>query len=261
MIFLKKENDINIINASLNLLSKLSTHIAHELKSPLVAIQAGAEGSIDHFNTLIEAYKLAKEAGLIVDDISPQHLSALKTTLKHVELQAINANFFVSMLVMNMKINEIANMEKECLSIKEIFKQVVYSFPIKNSQHRNLLKSICNFNDFFIIGNADIVKNVFNNLLKNVISSLEKSGRGTMRIETETRDTHNYFHVMDSGIGIANKDIKDFFSLSYFTDKNIGLGLPFCWQAMKSMDGSLMCDQYQGFTRFTLLFPRTYDYE
>lgn len=71
VIFSRKKEKVE--QEKLQAMKLLSTNIAHELRTPLAAINAGAGGIQDYLPDLIHGYELAKEYGISVPKISPSH--------------------------------------------------------------------------------------------------------------------------------------------------------------------------------------------
>jgi signal transduction histidine kinase len=75
--------------------------IAHELRTPLLGIRAGATGLGNYLPTLVESYRLAQAHGLPVEAIRGAHLDQLAGVAERIDAEARQSNAIIEMLLVN----------------------------------------------------------------------------------------------------------------------------------------------------------------
>ena len=109
-----------------------------------------------------------------------------------------------------------------------------------------------------IQGDADQVKQVLFNLLKNSLEAMQKEER--LKILCRGDDDNIYLQLADTGEGISEEDISKVFLPYYSTkDKGHGLGMMIVQRIMREHGGRIGIDSKPGVgTVVTLQFPRKY---
>ena len=85
-------------------------------------------------------------------------------------------------------------------------------------------------------------------------------GKGNIRISVRSDNDKNIVSIRDTGLGIANHDLRHLFE-HFYSSKSVeegsGVGLSFCKRVMESMEGSISCQSVLGeYAEFTLAFPK-----
>ncbi|WP_413205098.1 PAS domain S-box protein [Rhodospirillum sp. A1_3_36] len=110
-------------------------------------------------------------------------------------------------------------------------------------------------------GDRRAIKQILINLLSNAVKFTGPGGR--IAISTESRADGLFLHVVDTGIGIAPKDLERIFEPFVQADRGLplkqegtGLGLPLCRRLAEMHGGSLTLESRvsQG-SQFTLFLP------
>lgn len=237
---------------------ELIQEIAHELRTPLVTIKSGLMGVETHFAKLVDGYHAAQKAGLDIPKLSSEEVSLIKTALKNAESDAHYASSYLNLLAYNFPQTCSVTKELDIFSIKQAITNTVYNFPIKNKVQRNLLDIDFAFADFDVMAVKELVENVFANLIKYILQSIENSGRGKIVIETALQNSGNTVNFIDTGNGLRDSEKQKVFDI--FASKNSykGLGLYFSKQIVESFGGTIECySPSKGQTCFTVTFPKT----
>ena len=105
--------------------------------------------------------------------------------------------------------------------------------------------------DFTFIGSATLLRHVMHNLLKNALNYAGRKAKIEIFIEGK-----NKLHIRDNGYGMEEKILDRLFE-EYVTARGHGIGLNFCKEAMKKMNGDIECysEKDKG-TNFILTFNR-----
>lgn len=108
--------------------------IAHELRTPLLGIRAGASGLDQYLPILIEAYGLALRHGLPVPAIRIAHLDALKCVLDHIDAEARHSNAVIDMLLVNAKATSTVAQELVVCSMSHCVEIALQRYPYSEDE-------------------------------------------------------------------------------------------------------------------------------
>lgn len=215
-------------------IGRISSHIAHEIRNPLVTmggyarrIRQIAEGNEKIQNAadviLKESVRLENILSNVMDLTKPQALIKNLNNINDIILDTID---LLKNVFQEKKLNIIAD-----LSAK---------LPLANSDPNQ-------------------IKQVIFNLLQNAIDATPE--KGTVQIAT-TIDEHNEnikIMISDTGIGIENKNIESIFE-PFFTTKvtGVGLGLAIVNKIIKDHGGFITVrNREDGGAEFTIILPLT----
>lgn len=111
-----------------------------------------------------------------------------------------------------------------------------------------------------IMGDAEFLRSVFNNLFLNAVQSMENSG-GHLNIKISPSDDAEYvvFEIADTGNGIAQENLSKIFE-PYFSTKETGtgLGLAIVQKIVDVHHGTIEVESAEGDgTKFTVKLPRS----
>ena len=232
--------------------------IAHELRTPLLGIRAGATGLANYLPTLIESYRLAQAHGLPVGAIRTAHLDQLGGVLERIDAEARHSNAIIDMLLVNARSTGTAPRELLPCSMSACVDAALQRYPFSEAE-RNLV-SWQKGDDFVFRGVELLAVHVLFNLIKNALRHIARAGKGEITIRIEATDAHRLI-VRDSGGGIAPDVLPHIFERFYTADGNggvlgTGIGLAFCRDVMTSFGGRIGCVSVQGeFSQFELTFP------
>ena len=107
-----------------------------------------------------------------------------------------------------------------------------------------------------IRGNVNLLEQMFFNLIKNSIESIEHT-HGLISISIDNENDKIRITICDNGKGIDSVIADKIFD-PFFTSKshpNIGLGLPFCQEIIKKHKGDIVMHSEKNNTTVTLYFP------
>lgn len=254
IIFSRKREQIE--QEKLQSIKLMSFNIAHELRTPLAAINAGASGLKDYLPDLIETYKLARQSRLPIPLIHPAQFDLIKEVLETIEKETYAANTIINMLLINFDQSRINTMTLKSCSIKQVIEEALGRYPFLANE-RKLVHWQDN-SDFIFYGETLLTVHILFNLLKNAIYYINARGQGEIYIWLETTRHYHVLHFKDTGQGISSHILPyifdKFFSRTYH---GFGIGLAFCKMVMNAYGGDIRCFSQEGeFTEFLLRFPR-----
>jgi|TARA_R110002033_G_scaffold9971_1_gene32655 signal transduction histidine kinase len=189
-------------------LDRFNSDVSHELKTPLTVIR----GEID--------LTLRKQR-------EPEYYIRTLSTLNY---EAKQIEKIVENLLLLTKYSK-ENIEKtfeECY-LKNILLNTLLMYK-KNIDEKNITINIKKLEDLTIIGNLQLIKTIFSNLIDNAIKYTNENKN--IFISLEALNEHIYFNIIDEGIGIPKEELSNVVNRFYRVDesrnkkiKGFGLGL------------------------------------
>lgn len=253
-------NKENLEHAKLKAASDISANIAHELRTPLGAIQSSINGVQRYYPILTEAYQLAVDNNLPVEKINHQHFNTLLRLLEDAKAEVHYSNTIIDMLLMNVgKIQLAVDNFKSCSIIKCI-QEAIKRYPYISDEHKEIIHLSVN-RDFTFQGNELLLIHVLFNLLKNALYYITAVGKGHVTIWVDEADGFNNLHFKDTAKGIPAEHMSKLFTRFFTTAHNgTGLGLAFCKMVMVSFGGNIICNSKEGeYAEFIMSFPKVAD--
>lgn len=228
--------------------------IAHELRTPLTSLRCGAEAIERFMPELVNAMYFAKTHDF-KSTINNRQLMALKSSCQSYSHQIHAANTFINMMLRNLKTGQVDTSKYRILSMFEVVNEVMNDYPL-SEQDRELITINLN-DDFQVLGDLTLTKNIFFNLIKNALYFIREQGRGDITITVEKSKKHNIVRFRDTAKGIPLADISKIFTRYYSKrEGGTGVGLAYCQLIMQSMGGNISCVSEEGvFTEFLLKLP------
>ncbi len=230
--------------------------IAHELRTPLASVIAGAEGLKVNLPKLISAYKKFYQYVDEADRVYPAQAEALLQTGLALERTAREASLLIDMILAKIK-NEDGKIEYSLVyNAQSIIEAVLQEYPLEPQE-----KKIIQFNPahaFPFKTNCEAIKHVFFNLLKNALYQIKKHKKGNISIWFEETVNYNEIHFKDTAVGIKEEELIKLFEEFYSTTKRgTGIGLPFCRLVVENSNGNIACKSiFNEYTEFILKFPK-----
>lgn len=232
----------------------LGSSIAHEMRTPFMAIATGAEALKATLPIYMKAYHLAKDALLLeetVPRIKNERIAQVPETIIAVSQRA---QFLINMVLMKVTSNP-AFYGQEICDMHDIIQTVLKEYPF--APHQRDLIVLEEPLRFKFKGNKELFKHVLYNLLKNAIYAIEAAGKGSITFSTERLNQTYALVIKDTGKGISKAILPHIFDQFFSrTDHGSGVGLAFCKKVMKSFSGDIGCESLENeFSKFILTFP------
>ncbi len=233
----------------------IAASVAHEMRSPLVAIKLLSDELAENLPILLDAHRLMVERGLMPDSIGSQ---------TYVRLQAIPQKIALAMRQSTATIDKFLAATKELdvgsfsyYSIDHCVTLALDEYPFMGTE-RDLVcyEETVNF-EFF--GSGDLLVFVLFNLIKNALWAIRSAHKGTIVISAYETEKWRVLAFKDTALGI-DADVLPYVFDEFFTTKRAnggtGVGLSFCRQVMKAFGGTIRCLSEKGqHTTFLLEFP------
>lgn len=215
---------------ALNVVGQMAASIAHEIRNPLTSLKG--------FTELLK---------LNADEESRMYLSVIDSELQRME------QILSELLVLSKP----TSMKVELLDLDNIVKQVI-EFMLPDALMKNIMiQYISSANQVaYIGGNENRLKQVFMNLIKNAMESMNNGG--TITIEMNVIDcTMVELMIKDEGNGMDSSTLQNLFQPFYTTKSTgTGLGLAFVKKVIEEHEGLIgVNSELQKGTCFHLQFP------
>ncbi|TKC91242.1 HAMP domain-containing histidine kinase [Trinickia terrae] len=236
--------------------------VAHELRTPLLAIRVGAAGLTRYLPLLIDSYALAKDRGLDVPKIRGTHLQSMQGVLERIEQEALHSNTMIDMLLANARFTGGCPPNSTLCSMARCVQQALERYPFREQERSRVW---CDpGTDFAFQGSEMLMVHVLFNLLKNALRGIGGIGHAEISIRFAASIRTNCLIFRDSGVGIAPEALPHIFTRFYtsstFNDDvalGAGIGLAFCHDVMRGLGGTIACSSVKGeYTEFVLTFPQ-----
>ncbi|HVV99770.1 MAG TPA: HAMP domain-containing sensor histidine kinase [Planctomycetaceae bacterium] len=205
---------------------EFTANAAHELRSPLAAIQSSLEVTLNSDRS-VDEYK-----------------ETLAETLDQCEELRVLVNQLL--LLAESDAGEL-KIGDEPIDLGQVVQRSVEMFQGVAESREVRLELNCP-RPVFLEGNATRLRQVVNNLIDNALKFTESGGRIRVDLYVDTSGTQAVLKVADSGAGIPTEDLPHIFERFYLSDKarqrerpgrGSGLGLPICKAIVESHNGQI----------------------
>ncbi|PJO42430.1 two-component sensor histidine kinase [Lysinibacillus xylanilyticus] len=214
---------------ALNVVGQMAASIAHEIRNPLTSLKG--------FTELLK---------LNADEESRMYLSVIDSELQRME------QILSELLVLSKP----TSMKVELLELDHIVKQVI-EFMLPDALMKNIMiQYISPSTQVYIGGNENRLKQVFMNLIKNAMESMNNGG--TITVEMNVIDCAIVeLLIKDEGVGMDSATLQNLFQPFYTTKSTgTGLGLAFVKKVIEEHEGVIgVNSELQKGTCFHLQFP------
>ncbi|MGE7999326.1 PAS domain-containing sensor histidine kinase [Lysinibacillus sp. NPDC093190] len=214
---------------ALNVVGQMAASIAHEIRNPLTSLKG--------FTELLK---------LNADEESRMYLSVIDSELQRME------QILSELLVLSKP----TSMKVELLELDNIVKQVI-EFMLPDALMKNIMiQYISTSTQVYIGGNENRLKQVFMNLIKNAMESMNNGG--TITVEINVIDCAIVeLLIKDEGAGMDSATLQNLFQPFYTTKSSgTGLGLAFVKKVIEEHEGVIgVNSELQKGTCFHLQFP------
>ncbi len=220
-----------------NLRKRLTTDVAHELRTPLAAVAS-------HIEAMVEGLwePTRKRLQSCYEEIN--RISGLVADLER--LAAVESD--------NLKLQKLP------VDLQELACDVAGNLEMKRREKKIQLRvegSAC-----VVSADRDRITQVMTNLLSNAMKYTPENGH--IRMVTEASDTSGIFSIEDDGIGIPKEDLPLIFERFYRADKSrnrktggAGIGLAIVKSIVTAHGGKVTAESVAGKgSKFTVVLPK-----
>jgi len=228
------------LEASYNTQRRFSANAAHELRTPLSSIIAA-----------IEVLKIDDS-----DDIEEYREVTADVLDNALRLKLLVDN----LLKLSMELN-VGNFQE--FNTREIFDDIIFELSAEAKKKKIVVKNL--IEEFKIIGDKELLKRAFFNVVQNAIKYNKLSGVVEITAENFCENSLSYIKIIiyDGGIGMKEEEYEKIFEPFYCCDKSrsrenggIGLGLSLVKTIIEKHKGKITVESTYGeYTRIKILLP------
>lgn len=214
---------------SLNSIGQMAASIAHEIRNPMTSLKGFVE--------LIR---------LNASEDNKNYLSVMDSELERME----------SILSELLYLSKPKERKYEETSIQQVVDEVVELMYPHAMQHNIVLKiEDCDYYNFNIMGNANRLKQMLINLVKNSIEVMHHGGEIVVKLENKNDAVE--ISIKDEGTGMSETQLEQLFTPFYTTKSaGTGLGLALVKKVIEEHSGIIEVESEIGRgTLFKILFP------
>lgn len=237
---------------------KVGATIAHELRSPLLAIKMQLKAAKKGISSFEWRARHGNEDGQLC-------VSRVSASIESADRQVDDSFTIIDMMLMNVNHRAQQISDEGVHQASQCIERAISGFPYKSDSQRGMVRRGI-IEDFYFHGSGVLVVHVLYNLMKNAIyyaNAANSNGGGEVVLSSKADDEWNRIVVRDNGCGISEDRMKQIFTWFYSdgrTTANAGVGLSFSKMAMESVGGRIKCVSVVGeYTEFVLLFPARKD--
>ncbi len=231
---------IERLEGSFNHINEFSSHVAHELKTPLAVVKGEIELALEHERPSEEYKRVLNECLEEIDCM----IRVIKDLLLLAKLDYKPEIFKFERMNMVQFFNEIYEHSKILATQKDI--------KIKYSSLKG---------DVFIKGDRVHLRRLFLNIISNAVTFTSRGGEIALRLAVKDENVH--IDISDTGEGISSENIKKIFNKFYRapkdearSDAGTGLGLSIALSIAKAHNGTITAQsQLHKGTTFTVVLP------
>lgn len=221
-------------------IGRLGSAIAHEIRNPLNYINL----TLDHLRAKFAPADLEKKASF--EKLTAQ----LKAEVGRINNQISDFLNYSRPTKANLQPSDIRQVIEDSLRIVEA-QAKEQNIKISLVEHENVPP---------ILGDAEFLRSVFNNLFINAVQAMEKDG-GNLNVKISPAENFVKIEIADTGAGISAEYQTKIFE-PYFSTKETGtgLGLAIVKKIVDIHNGTIDVESNLGDgTKFTVRLPKTYD--
>jgi len=228
----KKHEEMLLQNEKLSVVGQLAAGIAHEIRNPLTSLKG--------FIQLMKSDNGCKKQYLEIMESEIERIDSISKEL--MILAKPNKNQY--------QVTDLEPILLDCISLLEgeaFYKRIDLKIDIEERL-------------FPIYCDEQKIKQVFINIIKNAIESMDKPGKIT--IELKEKNNQAVISITDEGCGIPKEYISHL-GKPFFTTKSNGngLGLMMCYKIIEEHNGTISVQSEPGIgTTFYIYLPLNYDH-
>jgi len=234
--------------------------IAHEIRTPLGSISAGARGLQRYVPMLMQFYHKHKDSVANAEGLPSQvervKLEMTLPTIDRIFDECKHINSIIDLLLAN-AIDKGKSQTIQHFDVANAVQRALDFYPFEDAKRRSLIQMDFAYK-FSIEGNEELFKMVLVNLIKNSLTAIGFARKGSIVVRTEAGPQGGRLIVRDTGSGIPSHQLPHIFKRfhSYPPNSGTGIGLAFCHDMLANWGAQISCSSEEGvFTEFVITFP------
>jgi len=217
--------------------------VSHELRTPLRSINANARG----------LSRLLQENAVLA---APSQVP-MEKALARIELEVRHMNNVIDLFLLSASTGRENLIPKDIVSMAAAVELMMQRYPFVNQEQRELV-AVTVRSDFRLLGQVELCSMVLINLLRNALTSIQRVGKGRVRIVLDGARARPRLLFIDTGCGIEAGRASQIFErfYAYPESSGTGIGLAFCKDVLEAWGARIrVVSRPLGYTIFVLDFP------
>jgi two-component system CAI-1 autoinducer sensor kinase/phosphatase CqsS len=223
--------------------------VSHELRTPLISVAANVRG-------IERALKSASAAPPDTGPADAGRSAAVGDAMARIGFEVRHMNQMIDLFLLSAAAMNQQLAATEQVSMADVVTHVMERYPFAADDQRDAVSVVVRA-DFKFAGRHELCVVVLLNLLRNALKALQRAGRGQVRIVVDGSRARPRLLVMDSGCGIAAKQLPYIFERFYSwpPSSGAGIGLALCKDIVHAWQGRIHCrSRESAYTVFALEF-------
>lgn len=217
--------------------------VSHELRTPLRSINANARGL----------------SRLLQENAMPSGPSQvpMEKALARIEFEVRHMNNVIDLFLLSASTGRENLVATDIVSMAAAVDLMMQRYPFVNQEQRDLV-AITVRADFRLLGQTELCSMVLINLLRNALTSIQRVGKGRIRIVLDGARARPRLLFIDTGSGIEAGRMSQIFERFYaYPEHNgTGIGLAFCRDVLGAWGARIrVVSRPLAYTIFVLEFP------
>src|SRR5471032_1666150 len=217
--------------------------VAHELRTPLISIEANVRGLM----RMLAASPVASDDKL-----------ARLDALNRIQFEARHMNHMVDLFLLSATAVNRNLRPTESVSMAAVVEAVLRRYPFAGGAQQHAVAVEVRRN-FSYAGQEELSVVILLNLLRNALKAVQRAGKGRVRIVVDGAHRPPRLLFIDTACGIPAQQMPLIFRrfYSYPPHNGAGIGLALCEEIMLAWSASIRCVSREGaYTVFILDFPQ-----
>lgn len=213
--------------------------VAHEMRTPLASLDANVRG----------LSRLQQRSG--------QESPVMRQALGRMQYEVRHMNHMIDLFLLSAQAVRQKLDPHETVSMLDTVESALRRYPFTGEAQRQQV-ALQVRSDFRFGGQNELAIMLLLNLLRNAMQSVQRAGKGRVRIVIDGARSTPRLLVVDTGCGIAPRHLPLIFQrfFAYPEHNGAGIGLALCRQVMQAWEARLHCvSREHAYAIFVLEFP------
>jgi two-component system CAI-1 autoinducer sensor kinase/phosphatase CqsS len=215
--------------------------VAHELRTPLTSVDANVRG-------LNRQLRLSKDGDG----------DGVGEALMRIQFEVRHMNHLIDLFLLSASAVQNQLQPREAVSMAVAVDAVLKRYPFTCGEQRDAVAIELRRN-FQFDGQGDLCVVILLNLLRNALKAIHRAGKGRVRIIVDGGRNPPRLLFIDTGCGIATRQMPLIFNrfYSYPPHNGTGIGLALCKEIMAAWQATIRCvSRETAYAVFILEFPQ-----
>jgi len=234
--------------------------VAHDLRTPLTAINLIGEFLKARLPMIVKAYDYAEQHDQVEEPLNPRQKEGLKMAGENIQGRVKVAQDYITFSLKSVKgaaqgERLLSAEDLVPCSIEKCVRKVIDDYPFQTDE-RAKLHFTC-IKDFTFLGNEIFMVRVIENLIKNAFEQIQLKGKGEIYIQCNNHDHHPQLTIKDTAGGVTRSLVESLFQgMNTTKTDGTGIGLSSAKEIMPLFGGDIKAQLVEGdCIAFHLTFP------